>query len=629
MDAKALSGASPPEAAFAAARRAHQSGQLEQAEQLYRQALQAEPHHAQAWYLLGAACYALGRAEEAITCERRAIAEQPQHADAHNLLGVILAQQGRFAQAGECFRRALQLSPDLPGAARNLELAESALAKTAREQPAPSRPEDAAAHYQRGLALARQNKLEEATAALREAVRLDPNHAEAMGNLGTALLLRDRNEEAADCFRKALRLRPQWVEAQNNLGVSCLKLARWQEAATAFEQAIRLRPNHADTQCNRALALIRLDHLDEALACLQRAIDLKPDLVDAHCHRGFALALAGRHGEALASLETALRLKPDHADSHFERALVLLLQGDWQRGLAEYEWRHKTGRFPAVSYSQPLWDGSPLAGRTILLYPEQGFGDTLHFIRYAPLLKQQGAAVIVTCPDTLMPLLSRCRGMDRLVAASAAVPPCDVRASLQSLPLLLGTTPATIPGNVPYLFADPALVEHWRQQLPQGPDLKIGIVWQGNPGYRRDNLRSIPLRHFAPLAQLKGVQLYSLQKGAGTEQLPQFAARYPIIDLGSRLTERGGAFTDTAAALLNLDLLIGPDTAVVHLAGGLGVPVFLALPAVPDWRWLLDRDDTAWYPTMRLFRQTQRGDWDEVFERITAAVGSKLSEPQP
>jgi tetratricopeptide (TPR) repeat protein len=615
---------------YAAACRAHQARRVGEAEALYRQVIEADPRHAQAWYLLGAACHTLGKTVEAADCVRRSLQERPDHADAQNLLGVILAQQGHFAEAAHCFRQALELRPDLPGAARNLELAHAQLDRlsggmASMERAVRQRPADAGPRYQLGMALAKQNRVDEAATCFAEAVRLDPNHAEALGNLGTAHLLRDRAEQAAECFRRALQLRPDWTEAHNNLGVACLKTGRWDEAVASFGRAVDLRPQDANAMCNLGQALVRLDRLDEALDAFGRAIGLRPDVPDPHCYRGYALTVAGRHAEALASFETALRLRTDHADAHFERALVWLLLGDWQRGLPEYEWRFKTGRFPSTAFPPPQWDGSPLAGRTILLHPEQGFGDTLHFIRYAPLVKQLGGTVVVSCPDCLVPLLSRCGGIDRLVPSSGALPRCDVRTSLQSLPLRLGTTPANIPGNVPYLFADPALVERWRHELPPGPPLKVGIVWQGNPGYRRDNLRSIPLRHFAPLAQLEGVQLYSLQKGAGTEQLAEFAARYPITDVGRRLTEQAGAFTDTAAALMNLDLLIGPDTAVVHLAGGLGVPAYLALPAVPDWRWLLGRDDTPWYPTLRLFRQTERGNWEGVFERIGVAVRQRLT----
>jgi Flp pilus assembly protein TadD len=610
---------------FAAACRTHQAGRVQEAAHLYREVLRAKPHHAQAWYLLGAACQSLGRTEDAVAAVRQALQYQPQHAEACNLLGVLLAQQGRFVEAVGCFCQALQLRPVWPEADNNLRLACGHLegqpgGLAALERAAALRPADAALQYRLGMALTNHGRLEEATARLREAVRLDPGHVLAHGNLGNAYLLANRLDDAAGCFRTVLHLRPDSAEALHNLGVVGLKQERWQDAAAHFRHAVACKPGYADAHGSLGQALVRLDRLDEGLAHLEQALVLKPDSPDAHCTMGYALAVWGRHAEALACLETALRLKPDHADAHFERALVWLLQGNWQRGLPEYEWRWKTGRFPEVPRSQPIWDGSDLAGRTILLHAEQGLGDTLQFIRYAPLVRQRGATVVAACQEPLLPLLSRCAAIDHLVGANAEPPPCDVRAPLLSLPLLLGTTPDSAPAQVPYLHADPTLVERWRQEVRPGPPFKIGIVWQGNPSHRKDNLRSVPLRHFAPLARLEGVRLYSLQKGHGSQQLAEFAERWAITDLGDRLTEHAGAFTDTAAVLMTLDLLIAADTAIVHLAGGLGRPVFLALSSVPDWRWLLDRPDTPWYPTMRLFRQSRRGDWDSVFRSIAEAV---------
>jgi tetratricopeptide (TPR) repeat protein len=625
MDERAFSGGGRTVETFEAACRAHQAGRMREAVPLYRQVVSAEPGHAQAWYLLGVACDALGQADEAIADLRCAVQFQPGHADAHNFLGFLLARQGRLEEAVDCFLRALHARPGWSQALNNLRLAYRGLeerpdAIDALQRAARQWPEDAEVHYRLGMVQVKRGGLEDAAASLGRAVRLDPNHADAHYNLGVALLQRGRNEEAPECFRQALRLRPAWPEAHYNLGVACLKNSLWEEARAGFEKAVQQRPDYADAVCLWGQALVKLDRLDEAMERFGQAIRMQADFPDAWCFRGFALAVGGRLGEALASFEEALRLRPDHAETHFERSLVWLLQGDWQRGLPEYEWRWKTDRFGEMPARYPRWDGSPLEGRTVLLRAEQGYGDTFQFVRYAPLVQQRGGKVVVSCPDGAVPLLSRSPGIDRLVAASTETPPCDLEAPLLSLPLLFGTTPETVPAPVPYLFPDPALVEQWHRELPPGPPFKIGISWQGNPAYRRDHYRSIPLRHFAPVARLGGVQLYSLQKGHGTEQLREFAEQFSVIDLGERLTERAGAFTDTAAVLANLDLLVTSDTAIVHLAGGLGVPVLMALPRIPDWRWLLDREDTPWYPTVRLFRQTERGDWGSVFERIAAAV---------
>jgi hypothetical protein len=276
------------------------------------------------------------------------------------------------------------------------------------------------------------------------------------------------------------------------------------------------------------------------------------------------------------------------------------------------------------SYPQPLWDGSPVEGQTILLHPEQGLGDIIQFLRYAPLVQERGATVLLGCPSHLRGLLANCRGIDRLIP-DGPLPPFDVHAPLGSLPGIFGTTPATVPGTVPYLFADAELTAHWQQELNHFSGFKIGIGWQGNPKYWGDALRSIPLIHFEPLARVKGVHFFSLQKGPGTDQLGAVANGFPVMDLGSKLDEASGAFMDTAAIMKNLDLVITSDTAIAHLAGALGVPVWVALPLVPNWRWLLHREDSPWYPTMRLFRQTERGNWQQVFERMVGELEKMIA----
>ncbi len=292
-----------------------------------------------------------------------------------------------------------------------------------------------------------------------------------------------------------------------------------------------------------------------------------------------------------------------------------------QPGWPEYEWRWRRQDASPPALTQPLWDGSSLQGKSILLYPEQGLGDTLQFIRYAPLVKQTGATVIVQCQPPLLRLLATCAGIDRLLPEGADLPPFDVQAPLLSLPRILRTTLASIPANIPYLSADPDLRARWRQSLSGVADFKVGIAWQGNPGHKRDRQRSVPLAAFAPLAEAPGVRLVSLQKGPGHEQLTELAERLRVLDLTDELED----FADTAALLSNLDLVITVDTAVAHLAGAMGIPVWVALPIVPDWRWLLERQDSPWYPTMRLFRQTAWGDWAGVFERLTGALGQKIA----
>ncbi len=417
----------------------------------------------------------------------------------------------------------------------------------------------------------------------------------------------------------------QWLnektaEAHNHSGAWFEQQGRLDEAVACYQQALALKPDYAEAHNNLGNVLKEQGKFEEALASYQQALGLKPDYAEVHYNQGVVLKEQGRLTEALASLEHALRLKPDYAEAHSSRALAWLLAGDFARGWPEYEWRWQCPPFSLPRFGQPLWDGSPLGGQTILLYAEQGFGDTLQFIRYAPLVKERGGCVLLACPAALIPLLRSSRGIDRLLPQEGPLPPLDVYAPLLSLPRIFSTTLATVPAQVPYLFADAQLSQHWREQLSALPGSKIGIAWQGSPHYRGDRQRSIPLVQFAPLARLPGVRLVSLQKGPGTEQLRDVANRFPVTDLGSQLDATSGAFLDTAAVMEHLNLVITADTVIAHLAGALGVPVWVALPFAPDWRWLLDREESPWYPTVRLFRQQTWGNWPEVFARLTDAV---------
>lgn len=479
-----------------------------------------------------------------------------------------------------------------------------------------------------GLLGARQDyeagSFHQAVRIYREDLQADPDKAEGPFSLGNALMVHGLFAEAATSYDEAIRLRPDFAEAHNNLGVALAEQGQLAAAVAKYEQALQLQPDLAEAHYDLGNALLELDQLDAALKSFQEALRLKPDWAEAHANLGLALQRQGNVQEALAHYDQAIQLHSDFAAAHLSRAQALLLLGDFAKGWPEYEWRWQ---IPGVS-SHPvrgsLWDGSPLAGRTILVWTEQGMGDTFQFIRYAPLVQAMGGRVLVECPESLVPLLVGCRGIDQLIARGSSLPIFDVQAPLLSLPGIVDTTLSTIPADIPYLFAPPKRVEHWRRELSSLRAIKIGIAWQGDPSYSGDRQRSIPLAHFAPLARLDGVLLISLQKGPGTEQLTRAAEDFRIMDLGSQLDETSSAFIDTAAVMKNLDLVITSDTALAHLAGGLGIPVWLALAWVPEWRFLLDRDDSPWYPTMRLFRQTQSGDWANVVRRMTVELKKVL-----
>jgi hypothetical protein len=376
---------------------------------------------------------------------------------------------------------------------------------------------------------------------------------------------------------------------------------------------------------NLGLALADLGRHAEAEESYREALRLDPGYAEAHANLGSLYKDQGKLEEALACYQAALWLDPQSASTHYNRSLAGLKAGDYEKGWLAYEWRWRRGKVPPRPFRQPRWDGSPLGGRTILLWMEQGLGDMIQFIRYAPLVQQQGGTVVVECPGFLVPLFSTCKGIDRLVAEGEPLPAFDVQVPLMSLPGLLGTTLATVPAEEFYLQAEPSRVEVWSERLAGVGDFKVGVVWQGNRHHPGDRWRSFPLASLAPLAGVEGVRLVSLQKGPGVEQLREWGKRFPILELEG-LDAEGGAFLDTAAVMKNLDLVVTADTACAHLAGALGVAVWVALSGAADWRWLCGREDTSWYPGMRLFRQERLGEWRAVFERMAAQLRQLLEK---
>jgi tetratricopeptide (TPR) repeat protein len=576
---------------FATAWQLFQSGRLMQAEEVCRHVLRSDPAHAPALHLLGVLAHQVGRHNEAISWIRQAIASNPDNAEFHYNLGVAQQFHGRIEDSVVSYRQALELEPNRAEAHNNL-----------------------------GYALLMLGRLDEALVSVEQALRLKPDLADAHNNLGKVHQDMGRFEQAADSYRRAVDAQPSSTLFLGNLANALTALGKPEEAVPYYRRAVRLQPDEAIFLSNLGNALTLTGRPDEAEAFCRQALRLKPDFADAYHNLGIALSAQGEVEQALALNAQAIRLNPDHVGARNCQAMWRLQMGDFARGWEEYEWRWKKADVPPRAFPQTLWDGSPLEGRTILIHAEQGLGDTLQFIRYAPLVKRLGATVIVECQPVLCGLLAGCHGIDHLVARGSPLPPFDVHVPLLSLPRLFGTVLDTVPAEVPYLFADAQLVERWRGELSGAPGVRVGIAWQGNPRFPANCMRSIPLTHFAPLAQVDGVRLFSLQKGAGREQLRAVARYLPVVDLGDRLDDATGGFMDTAAVMKNLDLVITSDTATAHLAGALGVPVWVALALGADWRYLWRREDSPWYPTMRLFRQTRLGDWDGVFERITAVL---------
>lgn len=609
-------------------------GRTREALACYQQAVDLEPRFAEAHANLGNAWRELNDLEPALRHCQQAVALKPGFAIGHNHLGAVYLSLAQNEPAAASFRQAISLAPsyfeahfNLGAALQKLGCLQQAVAHLQRA--VQLRPESTAAHSTLALLLFQQEKLEEAVRAYQSALRLEAHDPNLHNNLGVVYSKLRRWEDAAACYRQAIALQADHAEAQRNLGSVLREAGRAEEAVQALRQAVRLRPDFADAWASLALALIERGEpgdLEAARASCEQALKLNPRLAAAHHNLGVVMFDMGRREEALACYHRALAMEPDWPDVRKNRALVWLLEGKLPEGWAEYEWRWKCPESPPPSFKAPLWDGSALGGRTILLHAEQGMGDTLHFIRYARLVHEHGGQVIVACSRPLIPLLSRCPEIERCFAQDEPLPSFDVQAPLLSLPGVFGSTLQDLPADVPYLEADPRLVERWREELAHVAGFKVGIAWQGSRNYRRDRARSVPLAEFAPLARIPGVRLISLQKGDGSEQLAKVVDQFEVLDLGSRLDLAAGAFMDTAAVMESLDLTITSDTSIPHLAGALGVPVWVALPHVPDWRWLLDREDSPWYPTMRLFRQATRGDWREVFGRIATALAEKLGQ---
>lgn len=641
------------------ARRAHDAGDYALAQTLFRDALQGDPRNARAWYSLGVSQQGLRRHADAVGSFQQALLIDPLMADAHTQLGVSLVDLGQKEEALTSWRRSLELRPgDAPthchlgcllAAMRKLDPAIEHLRQALQHQP-----RHVEAHHHLGLSLAWQGKRAEAIALFRQTLELQPGHFKAWNNLGVALLEQGQKGEAVDCYRKALKVQPDYPDALFNLAVALAGEQQHDEAIAAYEKLVRLVPDHgaglgnlglllldvkrtaealvllnqaarlfpasADAHNNRALALMDLGRFAEAESAFLEALRLQPGHPEAHNVLGTNHAVQGRLPEALACYAHSLRLRPDYPEARWHQALTWLQTGDFERGWPEYEFRWRRKRARMHPFPQPLWDGTPFPGRTLLLHTEQGVGDIFQFIRYATLAKERGGTVVVLCPAGLERVLSTCPGVDRIVPFGPTLPPGDLQAPLMSLPMIFRTTLGTIPAPVPYLSADPARIEHWRQRLSDDDALKIGIYWQGNPKHRWDRFRSFPARRFAALAAVPGVRLYSLQKGMGAEQVAPGRLRFPLIDLGSEFVDAGGAFTDAAAVLPQMDLVIGCDSALGHLAGALGVCTWVLLSTLIDWRWLDERDDSPWYPTMRLFRQRTLNDWDEVFTNVTEEV---------
>ncbi|MEG5043757.1 tetratricopeptide repeat protein [Microcoleus sp. B4-C1] len=560
----------------------HQAGRLLEAENLYRQIIEVQPESANVLCLLGIAARQQGKIAEAIDFYERAIAQNPDFVEAHLNKANVLLDVGEYQRAIASYEQVIKIQPNSALAYNNLGWSKQQLGEI-----------DAAILY------------------YQTALRIDPTLHETAHNLGHIFKQKNYLNEAIACYQHALKINPNLTYSLMGLGTVWQQQGKLAEALNCYQQAVKLDPNNPEAHNNVGAFFHEQGNAKAAISHYRQALNLKPDFVEAINNLGHALVDLGEFQEAFSCHSRALELQPENAIAHLEFALTLLLFGDFQRGFAEYEWRWRTPQLQPRQFKQPVWDGSDLQGKTILLHVEQGFGDSIQFIRYAPILRSRGAKVMVACYPELMRLFATVAGIEYLSVSFEGLPEFDVHVPLMSLPRIVGTTLETIPANVPYLYP-PA---ECKFALSSDAKLKVGIVWAGSPKRRKDNQRSCSLSDFIRFLDVPGIAFYSLQKNL-SESDRTLLHQHLVPDLTPHLND----FADTASAISQLDLVISVDTAVAHLAGALGKPVWVLLSFAPDWRWLLDREDNPWYPTARLFRQSQPESWQELFEEVQAAL---------
>ena len=522
-----------------------------------------------------------GRLQQAGALYQQILAEAPDHAPSLHLLGVVALQIGQGAAAVNLIRAAVEADPTVPAYRNDL-----------------------------GEALRLQGDPAGAAECFTALIALKPDHAGAHVNLGIVRQQQGQFAEALALYERATALRPTLAEAWINRGALLLQLLRLDEAAKVLETAHRLAPKDAAARLNLGNLRLEQGRLDDAVALYEAVLAADAAHAAATLNLGRALKELGRPAEALRWYRQAETLAPQDPTIQWNLGVCRLLLGDWLRGWQGFEARFAAGAVAGTGVAGPAWDGGPLDG-TLLIHAEQGLGDTIQFARFAAVAKARGVGrIVLACQAPLLDLMRGVAGIDMVVPRDSPLPPFDAQIALMSLGAVLKVTGATLP-PAPYLTADPARVAAWRDRL--GPGFKLGLVWQGHRLHRNDRNRSLPAAALAPLLTVPGVAAFSLQKDPGPGDLATLPG---IVDLAAELTD----FTETAAAILALDLVVAVDTAVAHLAGALGKPVWLALPHAPDWRWLMARADSPWYGSARLYRQSERGVWTGPIAAMRAAL---------
>ena len=575
-----------------------QAGKLMEAEVICQQILIGAPNHFDALHLLGVLKSLAKDYESSLSLLDQAAALKPDNQEVQKnrrisvsqyqavRIGeaIALHQQGRFAEAEPIYLAVLELDTEQVDALQLI-----------------------------GALEAQRKNHQSAIDYLDRALTIKPDYAEAYNNRGTALQELKRLEEALASYDQALRIKPDYAEAYSNRGNALRELKRLEESLASHDQALRIKPDYAEAYSNRGNALQELKRLDEALANYDQALRIKPNYAEAYSNRGNALRELKRLDEALASYDQALRIKPNYAEAHWNESLCRLLKGEFEAGWQKYEWRwlrRDRTELPR-SYPQPLWLGKEdLAGKTVLLYGEQGFGDTLQFSRYVRHVAALGAEIVLEVPGALLPLFSELEGKPTLVTKRSSLPAFDFHCPLMSLPLAFKTGLADIDG-APHLRVPEDRLTAWKTRISAAGTPRVGLVWSGSAVHKNDSNRSISLGEFKHLL-VNGPAFFCLQKEIRESDQIALKSLPMVRTFASDLTD----FADTAALVSLMDVVITVDTSVAHLAGALGKKVWILLPYVPDWRWLLDRSDSPWYDSATLFRQPKIGDWASVIDTV-------------
>jgi len=562
----------------------HQQGQLAQAKALYEQVLQKQPQHFDALHLLGVVAAQSNQLTIALALISQAIEINPNHAEPYANRGNALQELKRLEEAIDSYDRAIAIQPDFDQA-----------------------------NFNRGKALKALGRLEEAIASYDQAIAIQPNYADADYNRGNALLELKRLDEAIASYDRVIAIHPGYAKAHNNRGNALEKLKRWDEAVASYDRAIALNPDYAEAYSNRGNALKQQNRFEQALASHARAIALNPHFAEAYSNRGNALKERHQWDEAIANYDRAIALKPDYAGAYWNKSLTLLLIGEFEQGFALYEWRWKCEPLllPTRNFIPPLWLGlEDIAGKTVLLHTEQGLGDCIQFCRYAQRVKDLGAHVVLEVPQALHGLFEGLAGVDTLIETGATLPAFDYHCPLLSLPLAFNTSLNAIPSPAPYLFSAAAKQQVWAQRLGNKNKPRVGLVWRGSTTHKNDMNRSLSLAEILEYLP-SNCDYVSLQKEVG-EVDRDALAKSQLQHYGEELHD----FTDTAALCALMDVVISVDTSVAHLAGALGKDTWVLLPYLPDWRWLLDRNDSPWYASIQLYRQDAQRQWGPVLAEV-------------